>query len=148
MVSDWSALLASWEHQLRRSLDTEETRLLHALSAAGVAKVNTDLSRGVDATVTLGQLRVSLLLLGQRRATLEAQLSAKAKAVAEKMPRPLTTDEMALLVEGSLDEVLEELRKRSSPETEPMEIVLEELAAEHKFESLRRDARLCSAVMH
>eukprot|EP00906_Rhabdomonas_costata_P008813 RCo012514 len=58
----------------------------------------------------------------------------------------MTTDELALLVEGTAGEVLEELRARSAA-GETLDVVLEELAAEHMFESLRCDARFCSAVM-
>eukprot|EP00906_Rhabdomonas_costata_P012403 RCo017787 len=132
--------------QLGYPLNEEEARLLSALSAEGVAKVNVDLSRGVGLAKILEQLRKAQIHLKQRRANLEDQLCSRARLVAGILTRPLTTDELALLVDGSVDEILAELQTRATA-GEAVEEVLEELAAEHKFESMRRDALFCSNIM-
>ena len=62
----------------------------------------------------LRELGDAFCLLKQRRAALEGQLPPKAKSVAWMLSRPMTTEEMALLVESSVEAVLAELRTRSS----------------------------------
>eukprot|EP00906_Rhabdomonas_costata_P015963 RCo022873 len=138
--------LPALAHSLRGSLTTDDARLLAILSPEGIAKLNVDLDRGVDVAKTLDQVRAAYLHLKQRRATLKDRLCPRAKTLAELLPRPLTTDELALLVEGAVDEILDEITARSSS-GEPLEEVLEELAAEHKHEALRQDARRCSSRM-
>eukprot|EP00906_Rhabdomonas_costata_P037241 RCo052361 len=131
--------------ELRRALSKEEKALLAMLSPEGIAKINVDLDRGIGAGKTLDELWVASAHLKQRRALLETQMSPTAKKVAgQLLRRPLTTDELALLVEGSPEVVLEALQARCSTAGESMDDVLEELASEHKYEALRRDALLCS----
>eukprot|EP00906_Rhabdomonas_costata_P019066 RCo027748 len=147
MVLDATSALAPFlEQLLQRPLSDEETTLLEALSPEGVAKVNVDMGRGVDISKTLEQLRTAHRHLKQRRATLEAQLCSKGRSVVGLLSRPPTTDELALLVETPVEEVLKKLQDRFAA-GESLEDVMEELAQEHKYQALGRDARFCSTVM-
>eukprot|EP00906_Rhabdomonas_costata_P002793 RCo004341 len=84
------------EH-LRRGLTWDEERLLTQLSPQGMAKVNTDLSRGVPASDTLRSLTAAFRLFERFQKRALAALSPEATALRERLARPLTAAELCLL---------------------------------------------------
>eukprot|EP00906_Rhabdomonas_costata_P014994 RCo021513 len=132
-----------FEQALDRELFPEELTVLTALSPQGVAKVNSDLSRGSDLQMTLEELMSAYCDLQQRRNLAARQVPLDRKAIARRISRPLTADELVLLSEVPplvlTGQIGLQLQKG-----ELLEDILEEMAHDHRLKQLAVDAQMLS----
>eukprot|EP00906_Rhabdomonas_costata_P032895 RCo046329 len=126
-----------FEITLGRDLFPEEVALLEALSPQGVAKVNTDISRGADLLRTLAELQTAHRDMQQWRcqAAVQVPFNAEVHSLVHRMTRPLTADELVLLSRIPplvlVRRVEEQLRQG-----EDLEDILEEMAYENLQQQL------------
>eukprot|EP00906_Rhabdomonas_costata_P020997 RCo030531 len=128
-------------HALHRPLRPEEVEVLRCLSAGGMAKLNTDLCRGVNLRHTMAQLQGALRHVKARRESAAERLSEPARALLGRLSSAWPTEVMEMVAETSLEDLTNELDQRTA-QGERLADVLEELAMEHLQAKLNAEAQL------
>eukprot|EP00906_Rhabdomonas_costata_P022042 RCo031908 len=122
---------------LPREACEELRELLRVLSPQGMAKVNTDISKGVSPEETVAQLKAAHEAAAELKALMVSFLPVKAQScLLGQMRRPPTVDELELLAGAPLQEVENQVALRTK-EGESLEEVIEDLAEAHRLSVLR-----------
>eukprot|EP00906_Rhabdomonas_costata_P012589 RCo018132 len=138
------ALADAFSEILERDLSANEREMLQLLSPQGMAKVNEDLSQGVDPEQTLSQLLVVFRATKHRQALARCLLPMALAPMLAKMSRPPTVDELAFLAGACSATLLERQITLRTKKGELVEDVLEELAEQHRQKHLDDEALLLS----
>eukprot|EP00906_Rhabdomonas_costata_P017270 RCo024908 len=139
-MSHFVAVEQTFSLGMGRELAAEEAELLLLLSPQGMAKVNTDLARGVNLEQTLAELKVVLLAAQKRKALIEGLVPKAMLPALMQMRRPLTTEEMVLFAGTSAAFLEQEISCRTK-EGEALEDVVHDLAQDHRQMLLQGSAQ-------
>eukprot|EP00906_Rhabdomonas_costata_P017272 RCo024913 len=116
-MSHFVAVEQTFSLGMGRELAAEEAELLLLLSR--MAKVNTDLARGVNLEQTLAELKVVLLAAQKRKALIEGLVPKAMLPALMQMRRPLTTEEMVLFAGTSAALLEQEISCRTKEKLDP-----------------------------
>lgn len=130
---------------LGRDLDTDEKELFQFMSPQGMAKINSDICKGVNLEQTLAEMRIVFECMKRRRQQIEDTLPDSALNVIGRMKRPPSTEEMVLLGDISPSVLLGKINDQLQS-GEELEDIIEDLAVAHRQKQLLFDAqRLANA---
>jgi hypothetical protein len=130
---------------LGRELDSEEKELFQYMSPQGMAKMNSDVCKGVNLEHTLAEMRIVFQSMKRRRQQIESTLPETAQGIISRMKRPPSTDEMVLLGDVPPSTLLGKINDQLQA-GEEMDDIVEDLAVAHRQKQLLFDAqRLANA---
>eukprot|EP00906_Rhabdomonas_costata_P012557 RCo018086 len=133
-------MVSTLSEALGRELLTCEVNLLQALSPQGVAKINSDIAKGVSLELTLAELKVVFRAVKHRQALAKSLVPKVLLPVVERMGRSPTLDELVLLAGAPAPSLLSKIDSRTK-KGEALEHVLEELSMEYRLELMHSDAQ-------